>query len=547
MKLAFPIPRSLVLSVFAVAVLSLLIPGSTDRLSVAQAQVSPAAGNTYYVAPDGSDTDAGTESAPFKTIQRAASLVGAGDTVVVRAGSYAGFQLGWDFPQNGTATEPITFEAEPGAVIESRNNETPDGINLEGASYVIIDGFAVNNAGSDIARACIRAVQGQHVTVRNNEVTNCGSWGVFTSHSDYVRIEGNQSSFNNFGTGDHHGMYVSNSTVEPVIVNNVIRGNWANGLHMNGDLSQGGDGLITGARVERNIIYGNGKNGGSGINCDGVQGSLIRNNLLYDNHASGISLYRIDAAAGAKNNKVVNNTIRMATDGRWAVNIKNGSTGNTVSNNILLHDGPKGAINIVRDSLSGFVSDHNAVTDRFSKDDGESVLTLAQWRSATNQDGNSFVADPAALFVDAVNDYHLSATSPAIDAGSSLNAPGVDIEGNARPYGPAHDIGAYEFGGTSPPAPDTAPPVISDVHASAIKRRSVTITWTTDEASSTSVQYGRTTDYGKSRSDITNFVTQHSMTLTGLSANTRYHYRVKSEDEAGNPTTSGDLTFKTAR
>lgn len=109
----------------------------------------PAAGSTYYVSPDGSDTAAGTEGAPFRTIQRAASLVGAGDTVVVRAGTYAGFQLGWDFPQSGTASQPITFRADPGAVIQSRNGETSDGINLEGSSYVVIDGFTVDNASGN--------------------------------------------------------------------------------------------------------------------------------------------------------------------------------------------------------------------------------------------------------------------------------------------------------------------------------------------------------------------------------------------------------------
>jgi hypothetical protein len=264
---------------------------------------------------------------------------------------------------------------------------------------------------------------------------------------------------------------------------------------MNGDLSQGGNGLITGARIEGNVIHGNGEKGGLAINCDGVQDSLIRNNLLYGNHASGISLYRIDAAEGAKNNVVVNNTIRMAPDGRWAVNIKNRSTGNTVTNNVLLHDGSRGAINIVPDSLSGFVSDHNAVTNRFSTDDGESFLTLAQWRDATQEDGSSFVSDPATLFAGA-NDYHLSAASPAVDAGSSLGAPNVDIEGNGRPSGSAYDIGAYEFGSSSPPAPDANPPVISNVRTSNVKRRSVTVTWTTDEVATTAVQYGRTTAYG---------------------------------------------------
>ena len=98
----------------------------------------------------------------------------------------------------------------------------------------------------------------------------------------------------------------------------------------------GGDGIISGALVEGNVIYDNGVGGGSGINCDGVQNSTIRNNLIYNKHASGISLYRIDGGGGSSGNLVVNNTVIVAADGRWALNIQSGSTGNTVRNNILL-------------------------------------------------------------------------------------------------------------------------------------------------------------------------------------------------------------------
>jgi hypothetical protein len=133
----------------------------------------------------------------------------------------------------------------------------------------------------------------------------------------------------------------------------------------------------------------------------------------------------------------------------------------------------------------------------------------------------------SALVVDAAaNDYHLSAASPAVDAGSSLGAPNVDIEGNGRPFGRAYDVGAYEFGGTSPPAADTTPPRISSVRISNVKRRSVTITWMTDEASNSTVRYGRTTAYRGVRS-TTSLVVRHAVTVTGLSANTRYHYRVE--------------------
>ena len=57
----------------------------------------------------------------------------------------------------------------------------------------------------------------------------------------------------------------------------------------------------------------------------GVVDSVVQNNLMHDNHASGISLFRINGATGSTGNLVVNNTILNATDGRWCVNINNGS------------------------------------------------------------------------------------------------------------------------------------------------------------------------------------------------------------------------------
>src|SRR3954466_15641489 len=83
-------------------------------------------GATYYVSPGGSDGAAGTsDAAAFATLQRAANAVladaaagpggAAGDTVVVRAGTYAaGFQMGYDAPAAGTAAAPIRFVADAG-------------------------------------------------------------------------------------------------------------------------------------------------------------------------------------------------------------------------------------------------------------------------------------------------------------------------------------------------------------------------------------------------------------------------------------------------
>jgi hypothetical protein len=142
----------------------------------------------------------------------------------------------------------------------------------------------------------------------------------------------------------------------------------------------------------------------------------------------------------------VNNTIVQASDGRWALNIQNGSTGNTVYNNILYNNHPwRGSIDISQGSLAGFVSDHNVAMERFTTNGGNSVSTLVQWRTATGQDQHSLVATPAVLFVDVgSHDFHLSATSPALNAGTVLQAPGVDFEGDGRPSGGAFDIGADE-------------------------------------------------------------------------------------------------------
>ena len=90
------------------------------------------------------------------------------------------------------------------------------------------------------------------------------------------------------------------------------------------------------------------------------------------------------------------------------------------------------------------------------------------------------------------------------------------------------------------------PPVISGVSVSGITTTAATITWTTDVQASSQVNYGPTTAYGSSTSLDTTLVTGHSQTLSGLSPNTLYHYRVRSRGANGVESVSGDFTFTTA-
>jgi parallel beta-helix repeat protein len=411
-------------------------------VSVLVCWASPAEGQlrTFFVATTGNNANPGTSAAPWQTLQHAANSVIAGDLVIVRPGAYTGFELGTD----GTEANPIEFRAEAGVTVNVPNPvRGQHGINLEGASWIVIQGFTVTG----MPRAGIRAVLNHHVTIRGNTLDANGFWGVLTGFSDDVLIEDNTAS----NSEVEHGIYVSNSGDRPTIRRNHVFGNHANGIHMNGDVSLGGDGIISGALVEGNIIHDNGTAGGSGINCDGVQSSRFQNNVLYNNHAGGITLYRIDAGGSAINNVIAHNTVLQASDGRWAINITNASTGNAVFNNILFNAHSfRGSITVSADSVPGLTSDYNVVMDRFSTDDGDTRLTLAQWRAATGQDLHSLIAVPADLFVNAAaNDYHLKSTSPARDAGLTLAEVTSDRDGVPRPSGPGVDIGAYEFAVTT--------------------------------------------------------------------------------------------------
>jgi hypothetical protein len=389
----------------------------------------------YWVATKGRDGAAqGTRGRPWATLQYAADRVRAGDTVHVLDGSYDGF----DMRRGGTKVGPISFIADGKLVrIARRNRGTPDGINVEGASHVVINGFVVN----DMPRAGVRVAGGSHVTIRGIRASHNGMWGIFTAHCDDVAVVGNETT----RSVKEHGIYVSNSGDRPWIAGNISWGNRGCGVHMNGDVSQGGDGIISGAIVENNVIFDNGRGGGSGINCDGVQDSLFQNNLLYNNHASGISLYRIDGGEESKNNRVINNTVVVAPDGRWALNLGDG-TGNLVWNNFLLNRNPgAGAIKNTVQGMTGFRSDYNIVVDRLSADNGNHVLSLHAWRERTGLDRHTIVTDTAGLFVDEkAGDYHLREGSPAIDRADPAASPPKDIDGNIRPSGSGPDIGAFE-------------------------------------------------------------------------------------------------------
>ena len=92
---------------------------------------------------------------------------------------------------------------------------------------------------------------------------------------------------------------------------------------------------------------------------------------------------------------------------------------------------------------------------------------------------------------------------------------------------------------------DETPPEITETEAIDITQNSVTITWKTNEPSTSQVEYGKADTYGQLSDIDNNFTTIHNITITGLEIGTTYHYRAISEDEHGNENISEDYTFKT--
>jgi Bacterial Ig domain len=105
-----------------------------------------------------------------------------------------------------------------------------------------------------------------------------------------------------------------------------------------------------------------------------------------------------------------------------------------------------------------------------------------------------------------------------------------------------HILRLSNSGGGTPPPTIT----ISGVTSSNVTTSGATISWSTNVAGSSRVEYGTTTSYGQSTTVDTNLVTSHQQTLTGLSSNTLYHYRVHSIDANNNEAISADFAVMTS-
>jgi hypothetical protein len=88
------------------------------------------------------------------------------------------------------------------------------------------------------------------------------------------------------------------------------------------------------------------------------------------------------------------------------------------------------------------------------------------------------------------------------------------------------------------------PPIISDVAVANTTSTSATITWTTDQAATSIVNYGPSSSYGYSSVNSA-MVTSHSVVVTGLTPGTAYNFDVGSANSANVTAVSSNASFMT--
>ena len=155
--------------------------------------------------------------------------------------------------------------------------------------------------------------------------------------------------------------------------------------------------------------------------------------------------------------------------------------------------------------------------------------------------------------------YHTNAGNYAADP-AYFTSLGVDAPPlHALPSNTSGGNGAYVYGGSAfptttfnatnywvdvvfaPAVVDTTPPAVSAVLATPIDNAVATIAWSTDEASTTTIDYSTNASFPASQTSTVSdpaFVTSHKVRLTGLAAFTQYFYRLRSTDRAGNSVTA---------
>lgn len=290
-------------------------------------------GSVFYVSPSGDDANPGTESAPWKTIAKANETLQAGESVVVRAGTYA--EVIAPESSGTSASERIRYVAYPGETVELIGTDDGDAVvAIDNRDFISIDGFFLKQANprNDEAFADIR-VRGSGNEILNNTVVNTQS--SIESYEADIREIGIQilSGENNLVAGNHvEGLWfaviIHNPSMKSTVRCNALLSSYmdavrfesrkgalagdiieqndmgksaiSDGVQFNGDFDLPAEELATdtsscGVVVRRNRIFDNAENA---VDLKGTCHIVVEDNLIYGNHGNNDGSAKINDCTG---------------------------------------------------------------------------------------------------------------------------------------------------------------------------------------------------------------------------------------------------------
>jgi parallel beta-helix repeat protein len=428
----------------------------------------------FYVSTTGSDSNAGTPTSPWLTIQHADSTQRQpGDCIDVSAGTYNGNVL---IENGGNAPTPAGYvvyrcmtrdrchilATGPGHLWGIRNDASftvIDGFELDGNSSLVAGGIADACVGSDDNTYGLGG-SAHHVWVMNNNIHDCNLAGINLSNKEWFYVLHNTIYHNSFTSG-YQGSGVGFVVVQCIESNNPACASGSSGLGGTGNYTPSGMDL-TYAPPFHNIVSGNvvrnnkvalnnpvpcgSHTDGNGIIMDSFLDqtsqtlafpfqTLIIGNSVYENGARGIHLYRTSNVTVANNTAVRNGTDTCINAYYLADLNQSGGSNNVWINNIaqsfltVAKPGCGGAIHGGINGVTSFCGNRNAplvagAADGFSADSNNTYLNNVLFGGngvqTFNNDTSYFSCtknkcDMNPQLVDALHaNFALQSSSPAI-------------------------------------------------------------------------------------------------------------------------------------
>jgi hypothetical protein len=422
--------------------------------------------DAYYVATDGRDSNPGTEQWPWRSVQKAANTLAAGETVYIKEGTYN--ERIW-VQNSGTPGNFITFAAYPGHTV------TLDGtgigfdwyglFNVKDKSYIKVSGLRVINSSY---WGIYVGGNSNNIIIEKNYTYNTASSGIAawrgpeTVNCSDIIISGNEIEL---AVNGKQQECISLSGIDrfEVRYNYVHHGSLTQTL----EYSTGGEGIDTkdgcsNGEVYRNCVYRTYNKLGIYVDAwdedssnievfdnivhDCFEGFAVAseaggelenikfyNNLAYNNDTWGIMVNAWHDDSVLKHGKVINNTFYDNGGGIYI--------GDEIFEDLVVRN------NICSRNEQAQLRDASEQKHRNQQTQIQVDYNLidgfrGSWREIYGD--RAVVGDPR--FVNpSLGDFHLKPNSPAIDKGLPIDAPSYDFEGDPRPAGSGYDIGIDEY------------------------------------------------------------------------------------------------------